>query len=141
MKARSFIIGLAVFAATVVGFNPPLAHAASQYVPVNICHANGDGTFTAESLLFASSGAAQRLTDASGYSHINDTNADLWAAFNFAGQYTSVNVPASHALLMQVTTTTYVSTRYFHGYVTTTSWVPDPAKVAILNNGCVVPAS
>ena len=41
---RKTIIAFAVFAATVVGFTPPMAHAVMPGQAVLVCRANGDGT-------------------------------------------------------------------------------------------------
>lgn len=117
----------------------PDAGAALQGATVMICHANGDGTYSPRSILFDNAGDATRLAEQTPTAiiyHINDTAIDLWPALVYSDQYTQTYIAASHAFLMAVTTTKYVSTRYFHGWVTTTTYVPDPAKAAIYANGC-----
>lgn len=135
-------LGLVLIAAAFIWGSYTPAGAASQYSPVTICHANGDGTYTQKVLLFGTSDDALRVAEHTATTiayHINDTDADLWPAYNWAGENTSVNVAASHAYVHQVYRQVWVTVNRVRRLVWMWIWEPNPVSVAIYNNGCVAP--
>lgn len=97
-----FIMGVVVGALAVVSFMPWGASATLKGGTERICHANGDGTYSARSILFDNAGDATRLAEQTPSTiiyHINDTDTDIWPAMTYSDQYTQTYISASHGYM------------------------------------------